>query len=103
MYRLEERPGLGLLMEKVNGGTLDQRLQKTEGLDAFQALYLSCFRGLERVHEAGIVHGDVIGRNIIVHGHDCVIIDFDKSRWVDSELLSLQRLADFGEIGLWIR
>ena len=112
-YELGERPGLGLLLEKVNGDRLDERLQQTEEarlqqteeLDAYRALYLRCFRGLTRLHEAGLVHGDVNGGNILIDSdsNSCILIDFERSRWVDSVLLSSQLPADYGEPGLWMR
>ncbi len=58
-----------LVMEYVPGETLEQRLEgHPGGLDADEALGVieHVCRGLEAIHEAGIVHGDVKPSNVLI-------------------------------------
>lgn len=74
----EEGRTIGFLLEKVNG--------RRAGVADLQA----CQRALQRLHDIGVLHGDVNRHNFIIDaGHEAVLVDFEKAvANADAELLA---------------
>ncbi len=68
-YLADETPFL--LTEWLPGVTLDQYLQEHGTLSAAQAMMIlrQVAQGLAKMHEAGLVHGDVLPQHILLMGH----------------------------------
>lgn len=76
-YEMDERGGIGILLENVYGNALEQCLGMNPRPEESRQLFKTCFHGLERLHLAGLAHGDVLGENILIVNDDCVLIDFE--------------------------
>jgi len=66
---IDDARGLFLIMEYVQGGSLEQRLDQQQGpLDPKQALDLiqRIARGLAAIHDAGVIHRDLKPANILL-------------------------------------
>lgn len=82
---------LFLVLEYVDGVTLSKLVQRSGALPVSRAieLMLQISLGLEAVHEAGVVHADLKGSNILVadgeeNGTNVKIVDFGIARRVES-------------------
>lgn len=82
IYRAEESPLPFLVMEMVEGHTLDQAIASTKGipLDQVLSIAIQVAQGLAAAHEQGVVHRDIKPSNIL-------LTDADPS---------LAKLTDFG-------
>ncbi len=74
-----------LVMEKIEGPTLAERLRATGAMsrDELLALGIGLANALESMERAGVVHGDLTPANIILtsdHGAPCRIVDFECAR-----------------------
>ncbi|KAH6958157.1 hypothetical protein FAVG1_04120 [Fusarium avenaceum] len=66
-------------------------LEKVEGRRAGIADLEICQRALQRLHDLGILHGDVNRHNFIIPpGHEAVLIDFEKSM-INADAESLKK------------
>lgn len=72
-----------LLMELVDGGSLDKYLQKNASKITVPERIKMCHdaaKGLEYLHDKGCIHRDVAARNCLVSEGRCKISDFGLSR-----------------------
>jgi tetratricopeptide (TPR) repeat protein len=94
LYRVHDldRGAIGFEMEFVHGGSLDALLRSDERLpaDRTMAILRGIAGGLDAVHAAGIVHGDIKPANILLdHDGHAKLADFGLSRFrVDVDLSS---------------
>lgn len=92
---VEREVGLVLVMEHLEGETLEQRLQRgplpvAEAIDIFEQ---ACV-GIEHVHRAGIIHRDIKPANIFITSRGRIkLMDFGVARRLDDD-----RLADCGSM-----
>ncbi len=87
LYSLLEVPaGLVLVMEYVEGETLEQRIRLHGPLDVDEAVWVfdQALRGVERAHAMGIVHRDLKPNNIFMTRRgEIKLMDFGVARIVD--------------------
>ncbi len=77
-----------IVMEKIEGGDLEQLLRDTGPMDAVTAsdVLLQLSRGLRYAHNRGIVHRDVKPANTAIEDNGCVkLMDFGIARRIESE------------------
>lgn len=88
VYSVEETPIPYLVMEFVQGQTLQDRMNQTGPLDIAEVLDLSLqiARGLAEAHRANLIHRDIKPANILLSGdglNRVKISDFGLARTVD--------------------
>jgi hypothetical protein len=85
-----EIPGsLVLVMEYVEGQTLDQRLHNEGRLSVASTVWVfeQALMGVERAHRMGIVHRDLKPSNIfITNAHEIKLMDFGVAKILDSKV-----------------
>ncbi|CAD5234085.1 unnamed protein product [Bursaphelenchus xylophilus] len=80
-----EKEPIMLIMELVDGGSLDKYLQKNVGKISSSTKVKMCLdaaKGLEYLHDKGCIHRDVAARNCLVSEGKVKISDFGLSREV---------------------
>ncbi len=85
---LEMPAGFVLVLEHVEGETLQQRIQRTGPLEAAEAVsvYEQALRGVMYAHANGIVHRDLKPDNIFITRHNEVkIMDFGVAKIMDNQ------------------
>ena len=89
LYSMLEIPaGFVLVMEFVEGQTLQERIRGEGPLEAGEALRIfeQVLRGVIAAHQMGIVHRDLKPDNIfITHGNEVKIMDFGVAKIVDNK------------------
>lgn len=78
-----EREPIMLVMELVDGGSLDKYLQKNAGKIGARDRLNMCYdaaKGLEYLHDKGCIHRDVAARNCLVSEGRVKISDFGLSK-----------------------
>ncbi|MCR9117824.1 MAG: serine/threonine protein kinase [bacterium] len=84
---VEEKPIPFLVMEFIDGETLQQRINRTGPIDAVEVLQIgyeiAC--GLTAAHQSGLIHRDIKPANILVENgsNQLKITDFGLARSVD--------------------
>lgn len=76
--------GVLLVLEHVDGASLDEILERVGRLDAEEGgrYAIDLLEGLSAVHEAGLVHGDVKPGNVLVDDRErATLADFGAARW----------------------
>ncbi|XP_068118870.1 mitogen-activated protein kinase kinase kinase 14 [Hyperolius riggenbachi] len=77
---VREGPWITLFMKKMNGGSLGQLIKKSGYLTEDQALYYmsQALQGLQHLHTARVIHGDVKADNILLteDGKTACLCDF---------------------------
>lgn len=90
LYSLLELPaGAVLVLEHVQGETLEARLRRQGPLDVDQAIevFAQALTGVEHIHEAGVIHRDLKPSNIVLNDHGPVkIMDFGVARLADRDV-----------------
>jgi serine/threonine protein kinase len=80
VYQLfEENGGLFMVMEKLNGATLEDVLRFHVRLAEAQALYVirRLARTLETIHLSGLIHGDIKPENLfLTYTTEVILLDF---------------------------
>ncbi|KAJ5808594.1 hypothetical protein N7474_009863 [Penicillium riverlandense] len=97
MYRSLENTGLaprfiGHVHE--HGRVIGFMLEKLEGREANIKDLSSCRSALQRLHDIGILHGDVNRYNFIIQNDTARLIDFEKSKFCNSATASMQAEMD---------
>jgi serine/threonine-protein kinase len=89
LHSMFEIPGsLVLVMEYVEGHTLDQRLHNEGRLSVASTVWVfeQALLGVERAHRMGIVHRDLKPSNIfITNTHEVKLMDFGVAKILDSK------------------
>ena len=89
LHSMFEIPGsLVLVMEYVEGHTLDQRLRNEGRLSVATTVWVfeQALLGMERAHRMGIVHRDLKPSNIyIANNHEIKLMDFGVAKILDSK------------------
>ncbi len=89
LHSMFEIPGsLVLVMEYVEGHTLDQRLRNEGRLSVATTVWVfeQALLGVERAHRMGIVHRDLKPSNIfITNTHEIKLMDFGVAKILDSK------------------
>ena len=89
LHSMFEIPGsLVLVMEYVEGQTLDQRLRNEGRLSVATTVWVfeQALLGVERAHRMGIVHRDLKPSNIfITNNHEVKLMDFGVAKILDSK------------------
>jgi serine/threonine protein kinase len=89
LHSMFEIPGsLVLVMEHVEGHTLDQRLHNEGRLSVATTVWVfeQALLGVERAHRMGIVHRDLKPSNIfITNSHEIKLMDFGVAKILDSK------------------
>jgi serine/threonine protein kinase len=89
LHSMFEVPGsLVLVMEHVEGHTLDQRLHNEGRLSIASTVWVfeQALLGVERAHRMGIVHRDLKTSNIfITNTHEVKLMDFGVAKILDSK------------------
>jgi serine/threonine protein kinase len=89
LHSMFEIPGsLVLVMEHVEGQTLDQRLHNEGRLSVATTVWVfeQALLGVERAHRMGIVHRDLKPSNIfITNSHEIKLMDFGVAKILDSK------------------
>ena len=89
LHSMFEIPGsLVLVMEHVEGHTLDQRLHNEGRLSVATTVWVfeQALLGVERAHRMGIVHRDLKPSNIfITNTHEIKLMDFGVAKILDSK------------------
>ncbi len=89
LHSMFEIPGsLVLVMEHVEGNTLDQRLHNEGRLSVATTVWVfeQALLGVERAHRMGIVHRDLKPSNIfITNTHEIKLMDFGVAKILDSK------------------
>ncbi|KAL4189770.1 hypothetical protein AMTRI_Chr08g167030 [Amborella trichopoda] len=91
-YLGQDRDGEGkvnLFMEYMEGGDLCSLSMRSKGLPemAIKTYTAAILRGLEYLHEKGIIHCDVKGRNVLLGlSGEVKLADFGSAKMVSSEL-----------------
>jgi serine/threonine protein kinase len=89
LHSMFEIPGsLVLVMEHVEGHTLDQRLHNEGRLSVATTVWVfeQALLGVERAHRMGIVHRDLKPSNIfITNTHEVKLMDFGVAKILDSK------------------
>ncbi len=88
----EDDGRLFLVMEYVDGVSLRQHVKAVGRLDALRAAHYvrQAARGLQAIHEAGLVHRDLKPGNMMLDQRGCVkILDLGLARFLDDEAESL--------------
>ena len=89
LHSMFEIPGsLVLVMEHVEGQTLDQRLHNEGRLSVATTVWVfeQALLGVERAHRMGIVHRDLKPSNIfITNTHEIKLMDFGVAKILDSK------------------
>lgn len=92
IYAVEEQPLPFLVMEYIDGPTLQQKLHKTGPLDVAEILKIGqqIASGLQAAHAKGLIHRDIKPGNILLEGGgDRVkITDFGLARTADDASVS---------------
>jgi serine/threonine-protein kinase len=90
LHSMFEIPGsLVLVMEYVEGQTLDQRLHNEGRLSVASTVWVfeQALMGVERAHRMGIVHRDLKPSNIfITNTHEIKLMDFGVAKILDSKV-----------------
>lgn len=87
--------GLVMVMEHVEGETLAQRLYRTGSLSLEETLLLfdQILTGVEHIHLAGIVHGDLKPSNLLLsQNYGAKIMDFGISMRIQEQTTGIQTL-----------
>lgn len=80
-----------LATEKVEGMDLNSWLLSNPDLPVNRADVLkSCGAVIRKMHDAGVIHGDLQVKNILVTGNAPLLLDFDRAR-TDPLFLTLRR------------
>ncbi|EAQ81274.1 serine/threonine-protein kinase [Blastopirellula marina] len=87
IYAVEEQPLPFLVMEYIDGETLQQRLDRTGPIEASEVLKigLQIASGLAAAHAQGLIHRDIKPSNLLIEGGSdrLKITDFGLARSVD--------------------
>lgn len=86
---VDEQPYL--VMELLDGETLEHRLARTGRLGVAEALAVleALCSALATAHAAGVIHRDVKAANVMVGGERIVLVDFGIARLTDDAATSL--------------
>jgi hypothetical protein len=79
VYEVHGRDGVGLLLEKIRARTLDETLRDPNSVEEIRMMFLACWEGLLRLHNAGYAHRDVRASNIMISSEEVVFIDLENS------------------------
>jgi len=86
-FEPEDRPAL--IMEYVEGGTLEDAVNHPHTADGVEALATQLLDALEHIHSAGIVHRDVKPANVLVAGDGrALLTDFGIAQPEDATRLT---------------
>lgn len=93
IYAVEEQPTPYLVMEYVDGGSLQQHLNDTGPLDPAETLRIGAqiARGLAAAHAQGLIHRDVKPGNVMLEGSErprVKLTDFGLARAADDASLT---------------
>ena len=102
---LEEQGRMALVMDLIQGESLEARVARAGPLDPSQAAWmaLGLARGLAHAHARGVVHRDVKPQNVLLRPDDRpVLVDFGLARDVALDRSHLTRTGTFmGTPGFW--
>jgi serine/threonine protein kinase len=89
-----EKEPLLIVMELVNGGSLDKYMQNNKQIPTSQRvkMCMDVARGLKYVHAKGLVHRDIAARNCLYNGTTVKIGDFGLSTQVNSSTNAQEKL-----------
>ncbi|MHB8535124.1 MAG: serine/threonine-protein kinase [Sulfuricaulis sp.] len=94
LYELMEHPvGEILVLEYVEGETLEKRLRHNGPMSVSEAVrtFVQTLRGVEQIHQAGVVHRDLKPSNIfITRDGQIKLMDFGIARILDNQDPSLK-------------
>ena len=87
-----------MVMEWIEGETLDARIQSKKRLDEWEVLDIGSrlASALETVHGAGILHRDIKPDNIILRKAGAVLIDFGTARSFDGSATKMTQIVTPG-------
>jgi formylglycine-generating enzyme required for sulfatase activity/serine/threonine protein kinase len=93
VYSVEEQPLPYLVMEYIDGQTLQQKLDGSGPLDILEILHLGrqMAAGLAAAHEKGLIHRDIKPTNILIEGgaeQKLKITDFGLARAADDATMT---------------
>jgi len=82
---LGERGGVALLLEKIKGKPLVDRLceafdAEPVGMDVVKSVFVQCRINMQSIHDAGVAHRDISGDNILLpENGDAIFVDFENA------------------------
>jgi eukaryotic-like serine/threonine-protein kinase len=85
---MDKGVGMVLVMEHLDGETLEQRLRRSGPLSVKEAVHIfdEAARGVEHIHQMGIVHQDLKPANIFLTADGHVkLLDFGVSKLLDEQ------------------